>query len=355
VVLPLVLPSLSAGALIAFLLSLANFGTPVILGRGYRVLPTVAYDAFTSEVGQDTGLAATVCLLLIAVASLAVLAQRLLAARRVVASDLVRRAQPEQLTGGRNLAAHAVCWGIVALSSLPLAVVVATSFRNTRGPVFQPGLGLGSYRAVVADVPRAIANSLVYASAAALLIVLTGVLLGYAIGRRRNAATRLLDPLLMSPYLVPGVVLGVGFVVALPRALLGTGAILVLAYLIRRLPYTVRSSASILQQVDPAIEEAAINLGAPPAQAFLAVTLPLMAPGILAGAILSWVTAVSELSASIVLYVGRTVTMPVKIYLQVLDGNFGPAAALSTILIVVTGLALYGVLALRGEHGLQAV
>lgn len=88
-------------------------------------------------------------------------------------------------------------------------------------------------------------------------------------------------------------------------------------------------------------DAAGINLGSPPGRTFRKVTLPLMIPGIISGAIMSWVTAVNELSSSIVLYVGKTMTMPVRIYLSVLDGLFGIASALSTILLVSTGLALF--------------
>jgi iron(III) transport system permease protein len=69
--------------------------------------------------------------------------------------------------------------------------------------------------------------------------------------------------------------------------------------------------------------------------------MPLMLPGIISGAIMSWVTAINEISASILLYVGRTTTMPIRIYLSVLDGYFGPASAMSTILLVATAIGLY--------------
>ena len=350
VTLPLVLPSLSAGALIAFMMSLANFGTPMILGRNYRVLPTLAYDLFTSELSTRPGLAAAVCLVLIALSGCALVFQRVLS-RRKVAGDLLARPRVERLRGWRHVLAVALCYGIVALSTLPLLVVAATSFRRTSGPVFQPGFGLDSYRAVLAGVPRAIGNSAVYSLAATAAIVVLGALLGYAVARRQSLWAKALDGLLMLPYLVPGLVLGMGFVVTFdepPLFLPGGPAILILAYLIRRLPYSVRSSAGILAQIDPSLEEAAASLGASPTQSFLRVTLPLMTPGILAGALLAWVTAINELSASVVLYVGRTITMPVKIYLQVLDGTFGPAAALSTILLVATGAALFAVELLRG-------
>jgi iron(III) transport system permease protein len=353
VTLPLVLPSLSAGALIAFMMAVANFGTPMIIGGNYTVLPTLAYDRFTSEVGQDPGLAAALCVLLIVCSCGALVLQRWAATRRKTASVLLRRPLVRRLRGWKNVVAHAVCYGIVGFSTLPLANVVVFSFRNTSGPVFQPGFGFDSYRQVVYSVPRAITNSLVFASAAVSLIAICGALLGYLVARRRSAASKTLDGLLMIPYVVPGIVLGIGFLVAFngpPLVLSGTAAILVLAYFVRRLPYAVRSSAAILDQLDPALEEAAQSVGAPPGRTFLEVTLPLMLPGVFSGAVLAWVTAVNELSASIVLYVGKTVTMPVIIYQQVLDGSFGPASALATILLASTGVALFVVLKVIGAE-----
>jgi iron(III) transport system permease protein len=344
VTLPLVLPSVSAGALIAFMMSLANFGTPMIIGRNFRVLPTMAYNLFTSEVGENPGLASTVSILLIMVSTIVLFFQRYTVSRRKYASTLINKPVVKRLKGIKSAVVHFVSYLIVAISTLPLAVVVVYSFRKTSGPVFQPGFGLQSYQKVFHDVPRTITNSALYSVAAVILIVTVGTLIGYILSRKRNIASKLLDPLLMIPYIVPGTVLGIGFIVAFNRKpiyLVGTAAIIILSYFIRRLPYSVRSSASILKQIDPALEEAGINLGSPPGRTFRKITLPLMMPGIISGAIMSWVTAVNELSASIVLYVGRTMTMPVRIYLSVLDGLFGTASALATFLLVATGLALF--------------
>ncbi|HEC60622.1 MAG TPA: iron ABC transporter permease [bacterium] len=344
ITLPLVLPSVSAGALIAFMMSLANFGTPMIIGRNFRVLPTMAYNLFTSEVGENPGLASTVSILLILVSTMVLFFQRYTVSRRKYASTLINRPIIKRLQGLQSAGAHFICYLIVAVSTLPLAVVVIFSFRKTSGPVFHPGFGLQSYQKVLHDVPKTITNSILFSVAAVILIVLMGTLIGYVLSRKRNIASKLLDPLLMIPYIVPGTVLGIGFIVAFNRKpiyLVGTAAIIILSYFIRRLPYSVRSSASILRQIDPSLEEAGINLGSPPGRTFRKVTLPLMMPGIVSGAIMSWVTAVNELSSSIVLYVGRTMTMPVRIYLSVLDGLFGTASALATFLLVATGIALF--------------
>ncbi len=344
VTLPLVLPSVSAGGLMAFMMSLANFGTPMIIGRNFHVLPTMAYNLFTSEVGDNPGLASTVSILLILVSTLAIFFQRFASSRRKYSSTMLNKQSIKTLHGLANFGAHLVSYLIVFISTLPLAVVVIYSFRKTRGPVFHPGFGIQSYQKIFHDVPKAITNSLVFSVTAVIFIVIVGTLLGFVMSRKKNLPAKVLDPLLMIPYIIPGTVLGIGFIVAFngkPLYLAGTAIIIILAYFIRRLPYSIRSSASILKQMDPALEEAGINLGSPPGRTFRKVTLPLMIPGILSGAIMSWVTAVNELSSSIVLYVGRTMTMPVRIYLSVLDGLFGTASALATILLVSTGIALF--------------
>jgi len=123
--------------------------------------------------------------------------------------------------------------------------------------------------------------------------------------------------------------------------LTGTAAIIILSIFIRRLPYTVRTTATALRQIAPSLEEAAVSLGYSPFRSFLKITVPLIVPGIIAGGMLSFVTAINELSSSLVLYVGSTMTMPVRIYLLVLDGDFGTAAAMSSILLLLSGLAVY--------------
>ena len=234
-------------------------------------------------------------------------------------------------------------------SSIPSIVVIFNSFRNTSGPVFKPGFGIDSYRRILGDVPDAIFNSFMFSIASVAMVVVLGTLIGYVIARKQSFVTDILDSMIMIPYIVPGIVLGLGLIVSYnskPLVLVGTPLIIILAIFIRRLPYSVRSSSSILKQIRTGVEEAAINLGTIPSKAFIKITLPLMMPGVIAGALMAFVTAINELSSSIILYVGGTVTMPVRIYLSVLDGEFGTAAALSSILLITTGLAVYAVLSI---------
>lgn len=148
----------------------------------------------------------------------------------------------------------------------------------------------------------------------------------------------------MVPYGVLDVVMAIGFALtfrAWPVDLMGTATIIVLIVFIRRLPYGGRATSSIFRQIKPSIEEAAVNLGAAPAKAFLKVTVPIMLSGVIAGAMMCFISAINELSSTLLLYTGATATMPIKIDSAVLDGEFGLAAALLTILLVSSGICVF--------------
>ena len=354
VTLPLVFPAVSAGALLTFVLSLADFGTPAIVGGKVRVLATTAYNLFTSEMTGNPGLASATSVVLIVLSLVVVVLQRASVRRRNVAGNLIRKSAPKQLGPLASAAAHVVCYAIVLASSLPSLVVMYTSFRKTSGPVFKPGYGPRQLRAhPAAKCRRSSATARRTRSISVALIVVLGSLIGYLVARSESRVAGFLDSALFIPYIVPGMVLGLAFVVTFnvkPIEITGTATIIVLMLFIRRLPYS-----GALQRVDPeadpgSIEEAAVSLGASPARAFMKITLPLMLPGIVAGALMSFITAINELSSSLILYVGRTMTMPVRIYLSVLDGEFGTAAALSTILLVASGAAVYVVYWVSGRN-----
>ena len=123
--------------------------------------------------------------------------------------------------------------------------------------------------------------------------------------------------------------------------LTGTWMILVLAYFVRKVPFSIKTTSSILQQIDVSVEEASINLGVPPLRSFLKVVVPVMFPGIVAGAIIMWVTTLAELSSTIVLYYGPWTTMTVQIFQYIGSGDFGPASAYSTVLIISVIIPLF--------------
>ena len=138
-----------------------------------------------------------------------------------------------------------------------------------------------------------------------------------------------------------------------PIKLMGTAAIIILAYVLRRMPYTIRSSTAIIGQISPSIEEASISLGASELRSFGEIMVPMMLPGVLSGAIMSWVTVISELSSSIMLYRASTQTLTVSIYTEVIRDCFGNAAAYSTVLTVTSVLSLLLFFKLTGRKDIS--
>ena len=252
-----------------------------------------------------------------------------------------------------NIAAHAVIYLYTLIALLPQLYVIYTSFLKSNGRIFVEGFSLQSYRDAFSNIGGVILNTFFLAIVSLVVIILLAILIAYVTVRRKNALTNTLDIFTMFPYIVPGSILGIALLITFnnkPLALSGTAVIMIISFVIRRLPYTIRSSAAILHQINDGIEEAAISLGASQMKTFFRITLPMMLAGVVSGAILSWITIITELSTSIILYTGKTKTVTVAIYTEVIRGNYGVAAALSTILTVITVVSLLVFLKLSGQR-----
>lgn len=354
VTLPLIFPTLSTGALMVFMASFADFGTPMLIGQGEKVLPILAYEQFISEMGSNPAMASTLSMILLIVTTSVLFFQRYLVTRKTYTMSGMRPPVEKKLKWPAKILVMAFVLIVITVSIIPQATVITTSFLKTNGPVFTSEFGLDSYKEVLYRVPKAIANTFTFSSVAIVIMVLLGLLLSYVVVRRSSKLTSLLDALIMIPYVMPGTVLGISLIIAFnkpPIELTGTWIILVIAYIIRKLPYTMRSSTAILYQIDKSVEEASISLGVPPMKTFFKTTAILMIPGVLSGAILSWVTTINELSSTIVLYYGATATITVAIYSEVFTANFGTAAALASILSFSTIISLIIVNKLSGNKG----
>jgi iron(III) transport system permease protein len=355
VTLPLVLPALLTAALLVFLGVVSDFGTPAILGEGERfpVLATLAFSLYLSEIGAEPGMAATTCMVLLAIALALVLGVRFLSGRRSVASDAGGAAELKPLSPGKGWAMTAAVAVLVLVANMPTIVVVVSSFLEVRGVVFQPAFTLANYHNAIGAMGNALWNSLMLAAIALTLIIVVGAGVGYYISRRSGLLARALDLLIMVPFVVPGTVLGIGYATVFnepPLLLTGTFTIIAMVYFIRRLPYMTRSCASVVYQIDRGLEDASLSLGRPPLSGFRRIVLPLMQPGIVAGAAIAWVEVFSELSASIVLYTGPTRTLPIAAYQQAATGDIGMAAAYSTMLVAIAAIGLFVfLLAARGR------
>jgi iron(III) transport system permease protein len=343
IIVPLILPTLYAGGLLVFMRSLADFGTPMLIGEGFRTFPVTIFNEFISELGGDDGFAAAISIIAIIITTFVFLAQRFLSTRKQFTMNSMNRIRPIEAKGFTKFFIHAYTYLLVGLSIMPQAYIIFTSFKNVNGTVFVPGYSFGNYVDAFDKVGRSISNTLIIPGIALIVIVVFAALIAYITVRRRNIFTGVADTVSMVPYIVPGSVVGITLLIAFnkpPILLSGTMLIMVIGLVLRRLPYTIRSSVAVLQQIPMNVEEAALSLGSSKLGAFYKVTIPMMAAGLIAGGILSWVTMISELSTAILLYVGRTKTLTVEIYTQIIRGNYGIAAALSTILALLTVVSL---------------
>lgn len=343
IIMPLITPTILAGGLLVFMRALADFGTPMLIGEGYMTLPVMIFNEFISEMGGNDGFAAAISVLVIILALSVFLVQKYIANRKSYHMSPLNPIEEKQEKGLKNFLAHLYVYGFLSLAILPQIYVIYTAFLKTSGRIFVKGYSLDSFRVAIDRGSKALVNTFTLGAIAIVFVVIIAILVAYLTVRRRSSVTNSLDTFTMVPYIVPGSVLGISLLMAFnkkPIMLSGTAAIIIIAFIIRRLPYTIRSSAAIIYQISPSVEEASLSLGASNLKTFFRITLPMMLPGVLSGAILSWVTIISELSTSILLYTTRTQTMTIAIYTEVIRGNYGIAAALASILIAITVISL---------------
>ena len=343
VTLPVVLPSILAGCVMVFMTCLADFGTPMLMGEGYVVLPVLVYNEYMSESVTNPYMASALSVIIVSCSLLVLMFQKLVIDKRNYMMSSLRPPQETKLHGWKRVAVSLPIYIVVFLAFLPQIVVVCQSFIERSFSGMVKGINLNNYRFISAKLATNIRNTYVFSLVAIVFIVFVGILVSYVLVRKKGKVATLIDTLIMFPYVIPGSVLGIGLIIAFnrkPLVLVGTSAIMIISYVIRKLPYTVRSGTAFLYQMDPFVEEASINLGVSPLKTFFTVTARMMLPGVMSGAVLSWITCINELSSSIMLYSGKTSTIPIAIYQEVTHMNDGPASALATILTVTTIISL---------------
>jgi iron(III) transport system permease protein len=335
---PLVLPSIGAGTLIVFVKALGNFGVPAILGGNYQVLTTLMY--FQVHGMFNLNAASAIALFNVFFTALAVIILHHITRRQFITVTGVSRRARQINTFGAKAIANIYVWTLLLVALLPQIVVLFTSFAERwGGAVFPTVYGLGNYIEIFSTSLRPIINSVLLASGATILCTVFGVLAAYTTQRKHFRGKWAIDITIMLPFVLPGIVTGVAFLTTFNSGyviLTGTAAILVLAYFIRRLAYTFRSISAAISQVDNKMEEASKIVGATWGTTMRKITIPLVAPGILAGAILVFSTLITEMSVTIMLYSARWKTISIAIFEKLTGEEVYAACAIGSIAIVLT-------------------
>ena len=362
VTVPLLRPALTGAALLTFMTSLASFSAPYVFGGGFRVMTT---QIVASKLNGDLAMAMveTVTLAAVALVGLALL-QASERGRIVTGGGRGIPPARRRLESSRWVAA-ALGWLLAAILLLPHATLVLVSFvpRGTwTTEILPPVLTLSNYASLFSEPERLrpLVNSLWMAAVATFAALALGFAAARLAVRGRTRLGGVLETLLTIPWALPGTV----FAVALSTAfsvhapwigrfvLVGTAAILPLAYLVRNLPLTGRSIFAGFRQLDPALDEAAASLGASRWRRFRRVDLPLLAPALAAGASLAFITALGDFVVSIVLYTFETRPISIEILSSLRLNEIGVAAAYGVVLAALSA-AVFFAWGRRSEGGLR--
>ena len=264
----------------------------------------------------------------------------------ITVTSLTRRAE---LIGhpGARIFANAYCWLLLILALLPQSMVIFSSFAEKwAGTLFPLSYGLGNYIKVFTEITDPVFKSLILAGGATAICIVFGSLTAYASIRHRFFGKWALDLTIMLPFVLPGIVTGVALRTTFNDGMViltGGAAILVLAYFIRRLAYIFRFVSAAMAGLDPRLEEASSICGASWERTMRKVVVPLIAPGIFAGAILVFAPLISEMSATIMLYSPRWKTISIAIFEKVSGDSdeILEASAIGSITIILTLLMVF--------------
>ncbi|UIO99805.1 iron ABC transporter permease [Halobaculum sp. CBA1158] len=366
VVLPQLLPAMLTGAALTFVFTFASFAIPLALGGAqFATIEVFIYSARQQlEYGRAASLAALETGVSLSLMALYLRYERAQAAERRGNRTLARRPLvPESWTRERLASRLAVAGYAAVVAVVFLAPLASTVYASVAGDA---GLTLDSYRFLlerqttgatfqVKPFP-AIVNSVLFAAATLLVAVPMGVAMG-VLTTRRFRGRWLVDALSMAPLAVSGIVVGLGMLRGLVFGFEAfgyrftvTGAVaIVAAHAVAAYPFVVRTVAPPLDTLDRSLVESARALGASRARALVDVELPLVWPGVVAGAAFAVAISIGEFDSTVILAEGGgTYTMPVAVE-RFIGRRLGPATAMGTVLLAVTAAAFVVVERVGGE------
>jgi iron(III) transport system permease protein len=341
---PLAMPGLLSAWLLVFVNSLADFANPLLLSGSYRVLSTEAYMEVTGR--NNLGGGAALSLLLLLPSLTAFFAQRYWISRK---SYVTVTGKPStRLTELASPGVRAALGGFVGICiAFILALygtIVAGCFVKNWGIDYS--FTLSNIGEALSRGAKSILDTVTLAAIATPIAGILAMVAALVVVRKTFFGKRVLEALIMTPFAVPGTLIGISYILAFnkpPLLLVGTAAIIVLNYVVRELPVGLENGAASLRQIDPAIEEAAADLGADTPTVFRSVVLPLIRPAFISSMSYTFVRSMTAVSAIIFLISARWYHLTVQIYNFSELLRFGLASVLATVLIIIV-LAAFGLM-----------
>lgn len=352
IVFPLAMPGYVAGASLVFLKVFDDLGTPLLLNINNMLAPQAYLRISSIGISDPMGYVISVILVVFSLFSLWVsflaLKNKDYATVQKGGGGLMKR----DLRPWEKIGCYAVIILILLMVLSPHIGLALLSFGTVWSySVLPDAYTFAHYGNVFRTATQYISNTLLYAGLAALIDVVLGTAIAYIVWRTGLIGRKWLDYIAMGAVAVPGVVLGIGYlrtfvefnVPIIDKPLSSWWVIIVIALVIRRLPYALRACMAGLQQVSIMLEEAAENLGATKTRTVRRIVVPLMSGGIMAGFIISFATASVELSATIMLVSAESdapLAYGIYEFMQSAAGR-GPGAALGIVAVLIVGIATY--------------
>jgi len=360
--LPLALPAIFSSALIVFVLTIEEFGTPEILGRrfGFEVIVTAIHDKFTNWPIDLSG-ASVLCLILIGVAFVAFQLHTRMAARFNISVET--SAQPMssgQASNGHRLIVWATFASLAIVSVMgPVASITISAFMITiSGGVTWENMGFRNFAEIFStgsDAFQAIGTSLTLAALAAILTGLMALIIAFSVVRLQSRGTAFLDFLSILPNAIPGMAVAVGLILTWnlpfwPVTPYNTVGILLMAYLCLMLPYPIRMVTVALRQLPTSLDDAAYISGANEWIVIKNILAPILLPVSLAAGFIVFAVSTRELVSSLMLAPPGVETVATFVFRQFDQGSINVAMAMSLLVVLVSGSIIALGQKMQGSH-----
>lgn len=340
VTIPLMMPGIMKAALLVFIKSIADFATPMVIGRG---LPFLATDAYLLVVGQhNMEMAAVLATFLIMPTMIIFFIQN------YILTDKARTTIGSQSGGTAKIKMNPLMKGIFTVGSLLSILLIVSAFGIVFWSAFVVIPGVNNTFTLAHFSTRtgwsALVTSLKIASSSALLVAFMAVIQAYLNIRLKVPGSKLMEYIALFGMGVPGTVIGIGFILTFnqqPLKLTGTMFIIVMAIMCQYLGVSLEAGISKLHQIGPSMEEASWDMGASKAMTFFRIILPLMGSSFLYGLIFTFMSAMTTISAIIFLVYPGTTLAAVYILQVAEQGAIARAAAMSVVLITIVALSLF--------------
>ncbi|RKM53901.1 iron ABC transporter permease [Butyrivibrio sp. X503] len=345
VTLPLILPGLGNAFLVTFIESIADFANPMIIGGSYDTLATTIYLQITGA--YDKQGAAAMAVVLLGITLLMFVVQKYYLEAKSTATLSGKASRERMLITDKSvtvpltiLCSALAIFVILMYICVPFGAMFRTwgyDFHLTFkwfGQVFKKYKGFKAFK-----------DSFILSLISAPITALLSMIISYLVVKRKFKAKGFIEAVSMLAMAVPGTVLGIGYIrgfsgglfgSGILQGLYGTGAILVIVFIVRSLPTGTRSGISALRQIDKSIEESAYDMGADSFKVFMTVTLPLIKDSFLSGFVTSFVRSITAISAIILLVTPSYLLITVQINEFAEKGAYGIACAFASILILIT-------------------